>query len=191
MALEQIRAKSTKKSLSGREQQCERGAADLPWTHRIEPSLIGLIWHALTQSLLSQQRKWLSYYRKPFFAGATCMDWMGGKKEHGTIFNLDVLIAAFQFGNEHLMLKVTLSGMCWQTDMRGAVPATLNICSVWWKQSFCRCIIKQRWEHLEGSKYTGMWASWGVIFADMDRLKSALYNKSVTRKKTHSTFGQS
>lgn len=83
--------------------------------------------------------------QEAFFAGTTCLHWVG-KKEHGTIFNLDVLIAAFQFGNEHLMLKVTLSGLCWQTDMRGAVPAISNICLVWWKHSFCRCIIKQKWE---------------------------------------------
>lgn len=41
--------------------------------------------------------------QEAFSAVATCMDCEGG--EHGTIFNLDVLIAAFHFENEHLILR--------------------------------------------------------------------------------------
>lgn len=100
MALEQIRAKSTKKSLSGRERQCERGAADLPETHKTSHRAI-INWPHLTginpEPLITAEKMIIVLQEAVF---ATCMDWMG-KKEHGTIFNLDVLIAAFQFGNEH------------------------------------------------------------------------------------------
>lgn len=93
---EQTGAKSTKQSLFGR-----WGAADFPWKdkHQIKLSLIGLIWQVLTPSFLSQQRKGLSYERRNGFEAKKG----GEKNEHGTIFHLDVLIAAFHFGKEHLM----------------------------------------------------------------------------------------
>lgn len=77
--------------------------------HHIKPSLIGFIWQALSQGVLSQRRKCLSSNRKPFFLFCAYLHglkkWKKKRNERGTIVNLDVLIAAFHFGNEHLMLR--------------------------------------------------------------------------------------
>lgn len=73
--------------------------------HLIEPSLIGLIWQALSSGLLSQQRRRSSFNGKAlalFFLLLPAWTDEGKKKRNacGIIFNLDMLLAAFHLWNE-------------------------------------------------------------------------------------------